>query len=163
MSLDFPQPESRKSLKRFFTMIGVWLVVMASLIIGFHLHERSKAAEYDDTAIPYLKRVVPEISRWDLETTRAFMAAEALKNIPDEQYAKIITLFSRMGVLQSFEEPEFEKTYTANLPNGPETIISYEVEAKYANGDAHLDFKLIEDSGSYQIYLFNLSSKALTE
>ncbi len=163
MSFDSPKPEPTKNMKKFFIMIGVWLVAMISLIVGFHLNERSKAGEYDDTVIPYLNRIVPEISRWDLETTRGFMAEEALQNISDEQYAQIIVLFSKVGELQSFEEPEFEKTHTAELPSGSKTVVSYKVEAKYANGDARLNFKLIEDSGSYKVYLFNLSSEALGE
>ncbi len=163
MSLDSPKTEAPKSMKIFFIMIGVWLVAMVCLILGFHLYDRSKGDDFEQTAIPYLKRVIPEISRWDLETTRMFMAAEALQGISDERFTQIITQFSRMGELQSFEEPEFEKVRTDESPSGPKTVVSYKVIAKYANGDAHLNFILLENNKTYEIYLFNLSSKALAD
>jgi len=44
-----------------------------------------------------------------------------------------------------------------------QTIVEYEVDAKYENGDALLNIKLLERDGSFELYSFNLSSEVLLE
>ncbi len=46
---------------------------------------------------------------------------------------------------------------------GMQTIVEYEVDAKYENGDALLNIKLLARDGAFELYSFNLSSEVLLE
>jgi hypothetical protein len=139
-----------------------WFVVVTTIIVGSLLYDRYQPSDYDVLAVPYIKTIVPEFSQWDSEKARALMVPEVSSTISEEKFSQIMTLFSRLGALQSMAEPKFEKVYTNQPTNfGSQIIIEYEVDAKYTNGDALISVKLLEREGSLQIYNFNISSELL--
>lgn len=145
-------------------MLAVWFVSIVSVIVGSQVYEHYQGAKYDDIAIPYIQKVIPELSKWDLETTRGLMAPEVLDAIPPEQIVQIIAVFSRMGALQSFETPEFVKIHSqGEKDSGTQTVVVYETAAKYENGDAKIVLKLLEREKSFDVFRFNLSSSTLVE
>ncbi len=151
-------------MKKFFILVGVWFFTITAVVLGSIFYESYKSSEYDETAVPYIMQVIPELSKWDPEVTKKLMAPEALASIPDEKFTKILMVFAKLGKLQSIGEPKFEKLRTEDIVSGqPRTVILYTTDAKYENGDATITLRLIDNGGTFEIYRFNLSSKALFE
>jgi hypothetical protein len=142
--------ESKQSLKKFFFMLGTWFVVIIAVIGGSILYDRYKTSEFD------------EISQWNPTKTKALMASEVAATITEEKFAQAMDLFSRLGQLQSVEEPKFIEVHSGKQGDiGDQTIVEYEIDAKYATGDATINLKLLFRDGLFEIYNFNFSSEAL--
>ena len=61
-------------------------------------------------------------------------------------------------------EPDFQAVDSGGMTViGMQTIVEYEVDAKYGNGDALLNIKLLERDGLFELYSFNLSSEVLLD
>lgn len=143
-------------------MLAVWLLVIVAIIIGTWVYPTFQSADFDDAAVPYLKKIIPEISRWDPAATRALMVAEVSASIPEEQFAKGMATFSKLGALQSLAEPKFERVYRdQGTIIGKQTVVEYNTDATYANGDATINMKLVDRGGYFEIYYLNISSQAL--
>jgi hypothetical protein len=154
--------ETKQSLKKFFFMLVAWLVVIIGVIGGSALYDRYKTSEYDDRAVPYIKEVLPEISKWEPATTKALMTPEVAATIPEEQFAQAMTLFSKLGTLQRIDDPKFLDVHTGEQAEvGDQTIVEYDVDAEYANGDATINLKLLVRNDLFEIYNFNFSSETL--
>ncbi len=159
-----PPEKKQKALKQFFTLMVIWLVTIIAVFAGSMLYDQYKASKYDVIAEPYIKRIIPELSRWDPVITKALMAPKVSATIPDENFTQAMTLFSRLGILQSTEDPKFDKVQEMrNTDIGTLTIVEYNIDAKYENGDAVINLQLLESGDSYQIYRFNFSSEILLE
>ena len=154
--------ETKQSLKKFFMLLIIWLVTIVAVIGGSIIYDQYKTSEYDATAAPYLKRIIPELSKWDPETTKGLMAPEVLSSIPEANFVQAMTLFSRLGTLQSIDEAELDEVHDVQESDiGKQTLVEYNVDAKYENGDAVINLKLLPRDGSFEIYRFNISSEIL--
>jgi DNA/RNA endonuclease YhcR with UshA esterase domain len=151
-------------VKKFFVMLAIWFVAIIAIIIATWVYPKFQSGDYDELAIPYLKRIIPELSQWDPIATRALMVREVSASIPDEKFNRGMDLFSKLGTLQSLNEPKFEHVYRdQGTIIGKQTIVEYITEAKYANGDATINMKLLDRDGHFEIYHFNISSQTLQE
>ena len=149
-------------MKKYFVLIAVWAVSIASVVGGLEIYKNYQGAEFDKKAIPYIQRVIPEISKWDPETTKALMIPKIVAAIPDEKFIRGMLFFSKLGALQSIDEPKFEKGHLDQETEiGKQTILEYKIEAKYENADAEINLKLLESGESFEIYRFNFSSEFL--
>ena len=156
--------ETKKSLRTFFILLILWFVTIATVIIGSIVYDRYQATEFTDTAVPYVKQIVPIVSKWDPVAIRELMVPEVSAAISEDKFAQTMVWFSKLGALQSIEEPDFQGVDTGGKTViGMQTIIEYEVDTKYENGDALLNIKLLERDGSFELYSFNLSSEVLLE
>ncbi len=151
-------------MNKFFFMLAIWLVAILTIIAGTGIYDKYLSSDYNKVAQPYIEEVIKGISTWDPATTRALMVPEVAASIPEERFTRAMAWFSRLGALQSMDEPEFEKAYVDQQTDmGTYTIIEYNTDAKYANGDATINIKLLDRAGHYEIYSFNFSSEALIE
>lgn len=143
-------------------MLAAWLVVILGVIGGSALYDRYKTSEYDASAETYIKDVIPAISQWDPAATKALMASEVAETISAEQFAQTMNLFSRLGSLQSMNEPQFIDVHNGTQGAlGELTIVEYDVDAEYANGDATINLKLLFREDLFEIYNFNIRSETL--
>jgi hypothetical protein len=134
------------------------------VIIGSIVYDRYQASEYTDTALPYIRQIIPIVSKWEPAAIRELMVPEVSADISEDKFAQTMVWFSKLGALQSMEEPEFQEVDTGGKTViGMQTIVEYEVDAKYENGDALLNIKLLDRNGSFELYSFNLSSEVLLE
>lgn len=151
-------------MKKFALLLLAWFLVIVSVVAGSYIYSYYQAAEYDDRAVPYIRKAVPIISTWNPASTRALMAAETLEKIPEEEFDRIIGIFSRMGSLQSMETPSFKKVLAEEqTEQGSKIYVAYEVEASYSNGDALISMTLLEEDSRLEVYKFNLSSNTLVQ
>ncbi len=154
----------KQSFKNFFIMLGLWLLTIICIIVGINIYEKQQGGAYEAAATPYIEQAIEKISQWDPESTRALMAPEISKTIPEERLVRAMAMFSKLGPLQSMEKPEFEKLYSEETGDtGKQTILEYKADAKYANGDAFIAIQLLVREDSFDLYQFNISSAALAE
>jgi hypothetical protein len=145
-------------------MLVMWFAAVLVIILSARVYSKLQSLDYDEVAVPYLMSIIPQISQWNPEATRALMVAEVSEAIPDEQFNRGIAMFSRLGELQSMSDPEFENVYRdQETIIGKQTIVEYNTEAKYANGDATINVKLLDKDGHFEIYRINFSSKVLLQ
>lgn len=154
--------KKKLNLKVFVILIVCWFIAMVSVVAGVYIYKHKQASEYDEFAVPYIKKVIPVLSQWDPETTRQLMAPEALDGISEEMFTQVIAVFSKMGELQSIEEPSFQKAYSEEETE-IDPVVAYSIDAKYANGEAVIAIQLLVRDGSFEVFRFNLSSNTLTE
>ncbi|MDH3453957.1 MAG: hypothetical protein OEL80_02345 [Desulfuromonadales bacterium] len=144
--------------------MAVWLVTIIAVFAGSILYNQYQSTEYDAMAGPYIRKIIPEISKWDPATTRALMAPEVSATMPEEDFTRALALFSKLGVLQSMAEPKFDQVHQdLQTDIGKQTIVVYDIEAKYENGDAVINLKLLDKGDALQIYRFGVSSEILAE
>ena len=159
-----PPEKKQKALKQFLTLMLIWLVTIIAVFAGSILYDQHQASKYEANVGPYIKKIIPELSRWDPAITKALMAPGVSATIPDENFTQAMTLFSRLGALQSTEEPSFDKIQEMrNTDIGTLNIIEYNIDATYENGDAVINLQLLESGDSFEIYRFNFSSEILLE
>jgi len=154
--------ETKQSLRKFFILMVTWLVTIIAIFAGSILYDNNQASEYHDRAVPYIKQIVPIISQWDAVKARELMAPEISAEITEEKFSQVMARFSRLGALQKIQEPEFEDLHpNQNTDIGKQTIVEYNVDAKYENGDATINLKLIDRRGALEVYQFNVSAEIL--
>ena len=151
-------------MKKVLTIVGLVIVVASVVIGGIKYQSAREAAQYEATAVPYIKMVVPELSTWDPQIIKSYMPAESLESTPEQRIIQIVDYLSRLGSLKSLAEPEFQRLYTyAPVDAKKKQVVTYEVAAVYANGDASITISLIETSDSFKVYKFDINSLALQD
>ncbi|MGD9019126.1 MAG: hypothetical protein PVF84_02690 [Desulfuromonadales bacterium] len=149
-------------MKKYFVLIALWVVSIAAAVGGLEIYKSYQGQEFDKTAVPYIRQVIPEISTWDPETVKALMAPEVAATIPDEKFIRAMRFFSKLGALQSIDEPEFSEAHVDRETDiGRQTILEYKIDARYENDEAEINLQLLEKGSSYEIYRFNFSSELL--
>lgn len=151
-------------MKKKILVMVCGLTCLGLLIVGgFRYYSGQKEAQYLTTAVPYVKMVVPELSKWDPLVARQHMSAEFMQKTSEENFAKIIAAMSKLGALQKLGEPNFEEIYSGDTPGGEkQTIISYTVAARYSSGEAKITMGLLDKGGLFKVYRFNVESAALS-
>lgn len=149
-------------MKKYFVLIALWVVSIIVAVGGLEIYKSYQGSEFDKTAIPYIRQVVPQISTWDPETVKLLMAPEIAATIPDEKFIRAMRFFSKLGALQDIDEPEFEEAHVdREMDIGKQTIIEYKIAARYENAEAEIHLQLLERGESYELYRFNYSSELL--
>lgn len=149
-------------MKKFFILFAAVVAVIAIVVISITLYSRHEASLYEKTAVPYIKMVVPEISKWDAEIIKHYMPAETLKNTSEERIIRVVEYLSRLGALKSMQEPKFTKLYTAPPVDGVrKKIVTYSIDTVYEQGDAVFSLDLLVNGDTFAVYKFDINSLAL--
>lgn len=151
-------------LKKIFKGLGIAILVIVVLFAGIFIWATVISSKYNETAIPYIENVMPELSKWDIEIAKQYMAPEVLESVSDEKFSKLMKFLSKIGSLKSIEEPQFQKaSSSASTSTGTLTTVLYTFTAHYENGDATITLKLKPVDDGYQVYYFNVNSMAFAE
>jgi len=151
-------------VKKFFVLFGLVLVIIATVAACIFAYSKYEAAQYADTAVPYVKMVVPEISKWDAEVIKNYMNAESLEATSEERIVGVLKYLSRLGTLKEAAEPSFSKVFTGPYVEGVrKTFVAYKIDAIYEHGDAVITLNLLDNGDSFQVYKFDINSAALAQ
>lgn len=151
-------------MKKILKVLGIIFLVIVILIASLFAYTYLKSSEYNEEALPYIEKVIPELSTWNTKILKKYSAPEALANIKDEEFEKLMRWFSKLGNLKSIEKPKFVNfSNYSSLENGQKTILSYTILAHYENGDALIEMSLLEVENGFQVYRFHLNSSALID
>ena len=150
--------------KKFLKWLGIAILVVVVLIAGIYIWVSFTASKYNETAIPYIEKVMPELSKWDVSVAKQYMSPEALQSVSDEDFGKLMKFLSKIGSLKSIEEPQFQKVNSSvTAGTGTLTTVIYAFTAHYENGDATITLRLKPVDSGYEIYYFNVNSMVLAE
>ncbi len=143
------------------TALRVALIAAAALIVLFvgavvlsGAFKGYRQAQYDKIAIPFIKTVVPQMSKWDLELFKSFLWEKARRPEYNEAFMKTVSRYSKIGTLRGIEEPQF----LSYEQSSPLKIVAYSVKAHYENGDALITIRLLATDSGFQVFHFNLES-----
>jgi predicted P-loop ATPase/GTPase len=151
-------------VKKVLLVLGFALVVAVGVFSGIKAFKHYKSDQYAATAVPYIKRVVPEISRWNPEVTKRYMLPESLGKTPDDKIDKIVRSLSRLGALVHMDEPQFSSEDSSVVIAGsPATIVTYDVNLEYEKGSAVMTLGLLARGNDFQVQNFNVQSQALAQ
>ena len=149
----------RKDLNKFIIYA---IFVFITGFSAYFYYGYYQSSQYDGTIIPYIQEVLPEISTWDPEIVKQYLAPEVLKTVTDENLEKIMGALAQIGELQSIGEVKFKKKATGGAGDLVQLpVITYTVMAQYSTGEAIVTLSLLDKGDSYDVYHFNFESKAL--
>ena len=140
-------------------LIKIAVLAIFTLIVGFGacaLYLDKKATELETTAVPFIKKVVPEISTWKMDVFKRYVTQESNDNTSDEDLAKLLKVFSKLGSLKSIDEISFIKINNF-------VYLTYRIEASYENGPATINLILKETNGNFEISHCNIESWVIFE
>ncbi len=146
----------RKDAKKFIAYV---IFVLTVGISAYLYYGAVQSAEYDGTAIPYIQKVLPEISTWDPEIVKQYLAPDVLKTVSAEDLKNILAELSKIGELQSIGEMDFKKKSTSEV--GQQLVITYIGDAQYSSGETTVTISLLEKGDSYEVQHFNFESAVL--
>jgi hypothetical protein len=147
---------------RFLSWLGIAVLVFVGLFAALFGYTSYKSNALEKTAVPYLRKAIPELARWDLATVKAYMAPEALKDLPDDKLAKVLAWESRLGRLQHMDNPRFVSIYSgADTTHGPYQIVTYTVPVRFDAGDGVVTVRLLVQGEGFKVFLFHVDSMAL--
>ncbi len=146
-------------MKKFIIYVVFVFVVAFS---GYFIYGYMQSAKYDGTAIPYIEKVLPELSSWDVDRVSQCMAPEVLATISPENLVELLKSLSQIGTFQSISEATFKnKAVGANVKYADAPVITYDIETRYSSGPVTVTLSLLDRDGKYQVYYFNFQSQAL--
>ena len=148
-------------MKKFIIYV---LFVFLCAFSGFFIYKNKLASQYEETAVPYIKQVLPIISTWDPTLVRNYMAPEVIDRVSDVDLKNLMQSLSHMGDLQSIDKIAFrnktsgEHTTQASLP-----LVTYELTTHYSSGEVSVTISLLDKGESFDVYHFNFQSEALAK
>ncbi len=149
----------RKELKKFIMYV---IFVFVTGFSAFFYYGYYQSSQYDDSVIPYIQKVLPELSTWDTEIVKQYMAPEVLQTVTTENLQDIMKALAQIGELQSIDKMKFKKKATGRADDlVQQPVITYIVNAHYSTGEATVTLSLLDKGGVYEVYHFNFESEAL--
>ncbi|WDE06736.1 hypothetical protein SG34_007480 [Thalassomonas viridans] len=149
-------------IKKILKAIGITILVLLFLTIVAAIWAGYKSAGYEETAVPYINKAIPEISKWQPDIMKSYMAPEPLAQVSEDDFLEMVRILSKMGKLISTETPVFQSVNSSStVSDGSMTLVTYHIPAKYENGDANLIVVLKEKDESFEVYYFKVESMAL--
>lgn len=151
-------------MKKAVSLIAIIAVLAVLVFAGVKFYMHQKSSQYAKTAVPYVKMVIPEISKWDPAIVRKYMPAEALAGTSQEKMDKILAYLSKLGGLKTMQEPVFSGEDNTVMYSGkPHTMLTYKVNVEYDKGAAVFTIGLLHLGNNFQVHNFNINSKALLQ
>ena len=143
-------------------LIAYFVFVFVVAISSYFIYSHMLSSKYADSAIPYMEKVLPQISTWDAEIVKQYMAPEVLETVTDENLQALMAALSKIGTLESVGEYSFENKVSGDDDKlGAATVITYEIDAQYSSGPAVVTLRLLVRGDSYEVFRFNFQSQAL--
>jgi hypothetical protein len=151
-------------MKKILQAIIIIFLLIVALIISLVTYSYFKAEQYNNSAVPYINQKIPELSSWNPEVMKKYIAPDSSQKNTDE-YLTILTLkLAELGQLKNFDEPQFVNIESIEtLLDGKQTIATYNILTRYENGDANITIRLLEGDDGFKIYTFYVGSIAPIE
>jgi len=151
-------------MKKILQIIGTIFLLVVASVVGLVSYSYFKAEEYNNTAVPFIKEKIPELSSWNSEVMQKYRAPSTLEISLDENLTQVTTRLTKLGELKSFEEPEFVNIESSAVASNKEqTLATYNILSRYENGDALFTVKLLEVDGGFSLYTFHVTLSDLVE
>ncbi|MBC8230862.1 hypothetical protein H8E77_15030 [bacterium] len=138
-----------------FTLFVV-IVITGIIFIGFKANALYKGSqEYVDAAIPAI------VSEWDKQELMNRASPEFMDSVQEYELNKLFSKYQGLGNLREYKSAE-RKARGFSFSSGRDGTISVDYVAKvqFDSGSAEIKVSLIKHSGNWQIFKFQVNSKA---
>jgi hypothetical protein len=142
--------------KKLLKVAGIIILLVVLGIAGLFGYVKYQQSTYALTAVPFIKEVIPKITRWDPNEIKPYLSPEALSATSDADLTKMFSWFAKLGALKTVGEPVFQNVFA-----GSQKIITYSVPTTFEAGEALIVFRLVDLGTEFKILSFNINSKAL--
>jgi len=150
--------------KKLLKIIGSFLLVLVVIFIGAAIWYSISSSKYEEIAKPYLEKNMPLVVSWDLDKLKPLLTPQARKTFETERGQKVYKLFSKLGKLKSFEEPQFLNAKTGvTVAEGAHDIVNFSMPGHFEKGDAVVTVTLATVGDSYQIHYIHINSDVFME
>lgn len=114
----------------------------------------------------YIHEVFPVISSWDVSQIKTLLVEDTLRETSEQELNNVMArLGDSLGALQSYSEPQ--RVASHSLPSardakkvpGEESYASYQFDAVYTKGRAHVTLKLMEQGTHFEVLAMNIVIK----
>ena len=139
------------------------LVFVALMIAGLVLYAKwfdIRADRYDESAVPYLRGVVPTLVDWQIEPLLPLLSPDARRDFENEGLRNAYLDFRRLGKMQSMQKFQFLTSNSAASKSlGEVEFVDYEVTAQFDTGPARIKLKLLLHGQDYYLHHFGFYSE----
>jgi hypothetical protein len=150
--------------KKFLKIIGSFFLVLIVLFVCVGIWFAINSSKYTEVAQPYLEDNMPAVVSWDFEQLKPLLTPESLKEFETERGQKIYKMFSKLGALKSFGEPQFLGAKAgATVSEGAYDIVNFSMLGHFESGDANFTITLATAGDSYLIHYININSDVFIE
>lgn len=147
-------------MKKFIIYV---LCVFICAISALFIYKNVQSSHYKNTAVPYIKEVLPKISTWDPALAKDYMAPEVLSRVSSADLDNLMLSLSKIGELKSIGELTFEsKASSENITSVQFPLVTYTLDAQYSSGKAKVTISLLDKGSSFDVYHFNFQTAALS-
>jgi hypothetical protein len=134
------------------------------IFIGAAIWYGINSSKYEEVAKPYLEKNMPLVVSWAFEKLKPLLTPQALKAFETERGQKVYKLFSKLGTLKSFEEPQFLNAKTGvTATEGAHDVVNFSIPGHFEQGDAVVTVTLATAGDSYQIHYIHINSDVFME
>jgi hypothetical protein len=137
------------------------IVILLAIVGSLYYYTGQQQQRYDAAATAYLQRALTDIGSWQAPALQRQLAPEARAAASAEQVEALMQRYRPLGAFQQLQEVKFARLSAVLTLLSSNTLLSYNANARFANGSAHLTATLILRDGQFQLYNFNLSSPQL--
>ena len=151
-----PKSQLARIARRILIVFGTFLVGMTLLALwGIRVQ-----ANYEKTAVPYLREQIPIITTWEADKFLALFDSRIRDEMDPDRFEKVMSYYANLGELEWLGEPEFRNiTAYAGTDGGAMKRVTYAIPARFEAGEARFDITLVDHKGEFSIYHFNINSE----
>ena len=119
-------------MKKLFKILGFGLLSIVIFFVAITAISMIGAVDKEKILIPYIESAIPKLTTWNLPEYKALMSEQGLNGSTPEQWGLYLSLFSKLGALESVGVPELQNWRTmTGIPNGKTTYAVYLVPLEF--------------------------------
>ena len=146
-------------MNKFFKVLGIiFLVALIAVatLIGYGAYKGSKL---DVSSKTYVDEIVPVIvSSWSSEDLMKYASPQLRQIVIEEQLKQLLLKLSKLGHLKKFDGSKGDSNVSLTTQYGKVVSATYVAKAKFENGDAEINVRVIQNNGQWQLLNFYVNS-----
>jgi len=151
-------------MKKLFKILGFGLLSVVTFFVAIAAISMIGAVDKEKVFVPYIKAAIPKLTTWDMSEYKALMSEQGLKGATPEQWELYLSLFSKLGTLESVGIPELQSWKTmSGIPKGKTTYAVYLVPLVFDTGSAHVELGIQHNKSKMEFYSVRFLSDLLIQ
>jgi hypothetical protein len=147
-------------LKRSLLFLALMIAGLAFYAFWYGI----SADKYDETAVPYFEKHLPDITSWKYSKLKPLLTPQAQAEFETEAGRATFLLFAQLGQFQSSGKPQYVAKGTEMSEGlGEVDLVSYTVPVLFDTGPAVIKANLVINGDSYIIQHIGISSEVFAQ
>lgn len=147
-------------LNRSLIFIGLLMAGLALYVLWFNM----SAGRYDETAVPYLEKALPQLGSWKFSELAPMLSPQARSAFETDKGQQDYRLFSKLGEMKSVGKPQYISDNSETSEGlGAVEVVSYKVPVIFETGPALINIQLASNGEKYFIHRLEISSEIFVQ